>query len=364
MNNIDFEEIKKIIIPYFIEFYGEKYKDVIVERINKIIPIFYSKIENQKTEKNIKLEEEKIKLTLKFLNFLNINISEELKKKIILERSLISILNSENEQITNILKFYFGSKTYSKDRYFGIDKLVLKETDDKKIKKSNIEKLELLKIGVNEENYNEWVIGKEAEKLKEEIEKVKHFLITLDQEYDDFEKEYVNLNERIDKFDEVKRMLEQKYILLFLGEIKEFLPEQDKILLIKYLKSYKKDWYSLISNLNILKIVGSSFNIDGLIKSFGKEATEKLNNPKISKFQKNNILNDRIDYYKLIGIYNEKVSLEDFMNSKEAIENTPTSSFVDKITAIKEKYNKLFQNELLEMTSTYRTDMNTLNNLN
>ena len=114
MNNIDFEEIKKIIIPYFIEFYGEKYKDVIVERINKIIPIFYSKIENQKTEKNIKLEEEKIKLTLKFLNFLNINISEELKKKIILERSLISILNSENEQITNILKFYFGSKTYSK----------------------------------------------------------------------------------------------------------------------------------------------------------------------------------------------------------------------------------------------------------
>ena len=39
---MDFEIIKKRVLPFFIEYYGEEHQAIIEERLSKVVPLFYT----------------------------------------------------------------------------------------------------------------------------------------------------------------------------------------------------------------------------------------------------------------------------------------------------------------------------------
>lgn len=39
---MDFEILKKRVLPFFIEYYGEEYQAIIEERLSKVVPLFYT----------------------------------------------------------------------------------------------------------------------------------------------------------------------------------------------------------------------------------------------------------------------------------------------------------------------------------
>ena len=42
---MDFEILKKRVLPFFIEYYGEEYQAIIEERLSKVVPLFYTSID-------------------------------------------------------------------------------------------------------------------------------------------------------------------------------------------------------------------------------------------------------------------------------------------------------------------------------
>ena len=81
---IDFEAIKQQILPYFIQFYGIEFQDIIIKRFNQIEPIFYNTID-QISQTILEMKEyKKTELTLKFLTWNRMQLPENIQKQIIL----------------------------------------------------------------------------------------------------------------------------------------------------------------------------------------------------------------------------------------------------------------------------------------
>lgn len=226
------ENIKAILIKYFTQFYGKNYKELITEKINSIIPIFYDSVETKRSEMYEKLKEKEIELTFEFLKHHGIEIDEDLINKIISNNSISYI--EENQKATEVLKQYFGTYNYQKDA--SIKNILFAPSDDEYKIDNCIRALKNFGIKVEPQQFNEWVVSQEAQPTLETIKNEIEYLQTLDQKYDEFSKQFESTRELINKESQIKSNLIEKYEIKFLNSIEKYLTHHDKKLLEEFNK--------------------------------------------------------------------------------------------------------------------------------
>lgn len=359
--NVDFNQIKERVLPYFIEIYGEEFKDIITARIEQIVPVFYSEIESKQATMQSLKSAKRVELTFKLLEHYNVNIPAEVKAKAIKYNSTYEL--SEIPEASSLLMKCFNGHTYNENAFGGIKDIVQTPTNENYIINQSIEALKNFGVNVLVEQFNDWVVTDEAKQVFQQINQMREYISVLDAEFNEFVKQFENLQSLIDKSREIERNIKEKYMLEFLQSISKYMVDKDQKLLAEYLASSQKDWYSFIEKLAISQVVGSTFTTNGLIESFGTKADAKMNSEKISGFEKQTIVDDRIKYYTLIGLYKSNMSPEKFLASEVAIKNAPPQKFIDAIISQKEKFAQLAYKEFLELTSSYKDNLELINSL-
>ncbi len=356
------ENIKSILIKYFTRFYGEEDKESIIETINSIVPIFYNSVETKKYEMYCKQEEKIIELTLKFLKHHGIEIDENLTNKIIINNSISYI--TENQKASEMLNKIFGRNEYEKNAIIK-DIIFTPSDNDFEIYKC-VQALKTYGIEIEESQFNEWVVSQEAQSILEKIKKEIEYIQTLDQEYEEFNKQFKSTYELIDKEAELKTKLLEKYEIKFLNSIKKYLTPHDKELLEEFNQKEQSDWldkYNLFKALDIFKIIDSSLYSVGIIESFSQKSEDMLKDPNTSSYKRETIIEDRIQYFKLIGIYDEKMPPEEFIESEIAKQNEPDKAFIEDIINSKKQHLDEINEELLLATSTYEENKRFIDSL-
>lgn len=361
VDNIDFEKIKERILPYFVKVYGEEYKDIIIDKMQRIVPIFYSILEDKQNIMDSELNRKKTELTLKFLEHVQIEVPEEIKNKVLNSGS--SFYLHDVEEAKKILNACFGRNEYSEIRYGGLDSIIQEETDVEYKKKQSIEVLKKLNITVDLENYNDWIKNEEAQNIFKYVNSLKEYISQLDSKYNELASQYQQLKETIDKSQKLRNELNEKYMLEFIQSIKEQLPSTDQNKLEKYLNSNGDTWYKFSNDMFIFNIIGNSFYSNGVIEAFSSKAHEKLTDPKTSNFTKNTIIDNKIKYFKQIGLYTGQIPIEKFLTSEEAINSTPDMNAVDKLLEKKKEYYEKGTREYYMATSSYQENLEKINSL-
>lgn len=157
--------------------------------------------------------------------------------------------------------------------------------------------------------------------------------------------------------------MNNKYIIDFLQSIECYMNEQDKNLLNNYLASSNKDFSELMRQLNITKIVGERFISNGLLDSFSNNSNERLNNENTSDYIKKTIMDERVKYYKLIGIYDEQIPAKEFLETSIAKQNIPKQEFIDDSISKKQHFKKTAEDEIIKMFSNYNESIEKLESL-
>ncbi len=348
-------------LPYFIQIYGEEFKDIIVAGLNRIEPIVYSTVQSKKYAMYNMQAAKRVELTIRFLEYNNIYLSDEVKTKMIKSNKTDEI--EELPDAEKLLRACFGSPEYREVTYNGIKTIPREPTDNEYIIEKSVGILKNLGIYISAEKFNEWILTDEAKEVFARIEKLSEYIDILDIEFREFDKQFDDLKPLIEKSDEIERKTNEKYMVEFLKSIEKYTSEYDKKLLELYLSSDKKDWYSFQSKIDIFKVVGNSFDENSVIESFSSKADEKMNDPSVSQFSKETIIEDRIKYYRLIGLYKDQMPKEEFLLTEEARVNIPKQEFMDEITAKKKYFKELAEKETVEITSSYKDNLEQINNL-
>lgn len=100
-----------------------------------------------------------------------------------------------------------------------------------------------------------------------------------------------------------------------------------------------------------------------MIESFSSRSEELLNDKETNDYKRECIIEDRIKYFTLIGIY-DGTPKEEFINSKLAKSNEPDISFIDSVIKAKEKCVQELEEEYLIATSTYKENEEYIKSLN
>lgn len=354
------DELKSTLITYFVRFYGEQHRELITQKLNSIVPIFYDTLETRTNEMYNLETTKKIELTLKFLEHHNINIPEEIKNNMIKYNSTYYI--TDCEEAYNLITSIFGTYEYSING--GIRYILTSPSDNNLEIFSSVNALKKYGIDIKEEDFNTWITSEEGQKVIKEIEKEKEFLNTLDKEYKDFDSQFDDLKQALDKSSKLKNYLINKYNLEFLSSIEKYLTSHDKELLESYKRSENQYWFSLVNKLDIFKIIDDSFTSVGLIESFNSSSDQTLKDENASTFQKELIIENRIKYFKKIGIYDESIPPEEFIESSLAKQYEPDKDFIEAVTKQKSFYLDKLETEVLESTSTYKEDRSLIESLN
>lgn len=359
--NIDFNQIKQTILPYFVKIYGEKYTDLIVERMNQIESVFYSTAESKKFKVNEKKKEKVIELTFRFLEEHQMEIPEEIKNEIITGNSTLPF--KQVPEIKNLLEVYFGTYEYNREPFNGIKNIVKEPTENQFRIQQSVETLQKIGVSVPVEQYNQWLSTDESKHTFQMMEEWNHEIEKLDVAYDQHCSQFEEVEKYIQKSEHVKREINEKYMIDFLCSIRDYMSKSDQDLLDEYQMSEQKDWYSFRRQMKILKIVGENLNSEGLMTSFGMETDQKLASPDTPNFTKNCIIENRIDYYKLIGLYHDQMPKEEFLNTKEAKDNILKQNYIEDILSKKEQFQKQSEDEYIMMTSTYQENLKQIETL-
>lgn len=308
----DFSENKNKIIDAFISFYGEDKRDIITEKFNNAIIVPYIPINDLKSIiRNIRKEK-----------------SKELYKKIEETSGLSS------DTFNKIKTSDFFDENLLSRYYEYVDKV--KESNDPNYSSSFY--LTNLDSNITAKN----ILEGNLSDLMIEMNRVRPIV-------EEIEKEYNDLNQRIDKYDkmvdldEITIELESKYLYLFAVRHKELLGEEFEIIEKDYNK-YKKVY---ISNCPKLKMYCGYIISNSMpkISAFDDESDEVLKSDK--EYMKDSIKEDRIKYFKMMGIdLGDDYSL--YENDENCKKKMPSKQLIEELKKEKDIYIKKFKEEVLE----------------
>ncbi len=181
------------------------------------------------------------------------------------------------------------------------------------------------------------------------ISDYKELLKSIDSIYKEALNEFNKYSARFEKYRieteaETKRKvkLEKKYYIRLLEENMEFVPKSELEKVLKYINDEKE----LFVDSKIIKsLFGFSITIDPIIKSFGTEEDEKLNDDNVSKWIKDSIIDDRIKYFKLFGIDHGN-DYDLYLNDENCLKIWPKK---EKVDLFLEKRNNILNDYNIEL---------------
>lgn len=170
--------------------------------------------------------------------------------------------------------------------------------------------------------------GANIETIFNHVEQMKQLYKLYEEGLDEYNKyisKFQKYIDEIEKTNERKYFLKDKYLNKFIKENIELFPQKDRKEIESYIVSENTDSFDIKLARHYF---GFSIETEPALFSFSSEFESKLNDEKISSWVKESIINDRIEYFKLHGIdlgndYNA------YLNSEAAKEIWPEKEKID-----------------------------------
>lgn len=321
---MDFEILKKRVLPFFIEYYGEEYQAIIEERLSKVVPLFYTSIDARERMMRSEQKYKKGELTLEFLEKNGIKISNEVKKSL-LEGYTYQL--SDIPEVASLLNKYFGSLTYEYGNAINVYDISRVALEDDYLLEKAVMALNNFGINCEKSYYNEWLKSEEALKLFKEIDFELNIIKDLDRKYEEYNKNFSSLEIECMQASKIKEELRQKYLWDYLTEIRNYLSPRDQNLVDNRKKSYM---------LEVTNLVGD-ICYNGLISSMGCESLRKIADENESSWIKESLKEKQSIFRREVKSYPSLANL--------------TQDEIDNLIILKHEYDKKFKEEYLYKTS-------------
>ena len=348
------------VIPYFVKFYGEEYRELIEDRLGRCVPLFYDTYDSRKKELTNNVILKKIELSFKILKEFGYNVPES------------DIANSNNPFYTfsfydrnsesfKFLDLLFGDRKFANFDNLGIRSISLDgNLDVFKINK-NIKFFSKMGIELNIDDYLPFINDPNNQETINKINSYINFIKDLDVEFKEFENSLNDEYRYINKCEKSKSDLSEKYLLEFLGSIDKYLVATDKEKINNYKDGKYSSFYTFKNDLDILKIVGDSLSSSPILESFTLDSDKVLSDREASLFAKDNIISNRVKYFKLQEVYDGTLN---FINSDTAKKNRIPLDFVTDVLNKKDKYYKSYNETFIIETSSYKKDKDLIDSFN
>jgi len=311
------------IIEVFVKYYGEEERDNIEQKFRNLLIVGYCSPNSMKDILYVDEKRESDKLIDEFLNNVGIvQYDKEKLKEIIFANSGLGYGNLHN--IYSYIKHKNGYENY---------------------KEGAVEFLANFYPNVNVDNIDSLIhqnafveIDKLVEQYEELIRKYESYLET-NKGYHDY----------VERCEELRLLLKKKYVRKYFEEIKDNFTEEEYQEIIEKLRNEK--YYYLSEKAK--NFFGFELHTPALIDSFSEENEKIVNSEEASVWRKESIKNDRIEYFKKLGI-DLGDNYDDYMNNPKVIPLIPSQEKVKEVIEKRENAYTELMNEYYTSLEEYK----------
>lgn len=340
------ENISKYI-DVFVDFYGEDKRDEIERKFNNATFVGYLSPERQQVELTKLIKEKSKELESKVLEY----NETSLESKDLFDTYDYSLKISQPiNNYQNFIELYKLGKEGRKEKYIEDTYNDIKKYLNELTKEEYLKIIETKVLPEKYQNIPYWLRNNiqyttNLQNIEENYEKsfnkasslIRKIIprCTLDN-FDINNEEIEKLDKVIEKYKETLKEYEN-----FEKENIDLIKEDDRQGVIEYLNDSKK---SYLMNYSVRRLLGSSIQSESILESFYEEQEDILNNEETSTFIKNNIIENRIKYFNNIGI-NLGNNYNLYLENEDVKSNWPTKERLEKF---RETKNKLINNFMKE----------------
>lgn len=284
------------IIEAFVKFYGEEERERITQKLTDVLYVDYIGYESYSLILSQIKEQSSIIVAGKFLSDIGIEWKEEKY-----EKYFRFGFDSVSNNFYNFFNNYTKDSDYAKNNVLDSLKDIF-ERDDLTFDSIDFQKLYDQMLSYKD-NYDNALM-----QYNEELKKYSYFF------------------EQKDKLDKFTREKKNEYYTKMLERLKPYLSIHDQELIGDVNGYYKLECKNIL--------IGYSFSSPALIDAFTTDSCEQLSSSEVSQYKKNNILQDRISYFKKMG-YDLGDEYENYISNEEIQKIIPSKEFSDKIVEIR-----------------------------
>ena len=290
--NIDFDSLLPYAIDAFTKIYGEEYRPIISERVNRAFIVLYHDIEGLDYYISFIKSCKKREYSIELLNRIGVDI-HNFKKD--------NYTEPLNPDIEKILNFYIESSNigFDKNADYSAPLRAFNEnnnTDTEKLIKNKIKLINYLrgkdKEQITPENFNSFCDTKEYKELLIRINEINKIYSKLFEEYINWEMQLSSYQEYVDYEKKRKEEILQKSKNKIFLEILNNLPPLIKNSILN--KTEEEIQEAILGNCDI--------SGESRIEMFINEQMSKLSCPNVSIFEKTLIIYYQSIYLKIFGI--------------------------------------------------------------
>ena len=335
-----------LLIETFVSFYGEEHRERIEKKFNDLVLFGYSnftvfsKLDANDTSENVK------RFTS---NPIRDHINEA--KKIVAEEAIREFSKETGIYDRDRIKVLYG--IFPGFEFPPID--CLYEDETKPYNQSRMISLVNYFYGTKYEKYDDPNFQYYLDRLKKYKPAYEQSKIKYKELYDEKIKKYQDYH---DKLELLSNQILEKYQYKFLYEIYDYLPSKDKKILED--KEASKHLYNFDSSGVLIGPV--NFYHSSLIDAFSSMSEEQINSSKVKPYIKRSILEDRINYFKRLGI-DLGDNYEDYINNEEVKKIFPNREIADKVVEAKKKYGLEYRKELFLSLPHNQDSLETINKI-
>lgn len=232
--NIKIEDLKPKIFESIVAIYGEKYRELINDRLNRIYINHNVTYEDVKENFRYQSNYMDTMLYIKFLNGIGMEISEEFKNCVLSKNgSFMAGYEELGDDYMKILEQFLNDDFSIKNEIlYAFDDERLKNAltpfDVKSILRKRCEILELLGLEITPQNYKYIINTEEGKSVIENIRKAQEVANECKNARDQFIKENEPIRAYIEECENLDDELTEKYRKIFYDEIENSLSEEEK----------------------------------------------------------------------------------------------------------------------------------------
>ena len=172
-------------------------------------------------------------------------------------------------------------------------------------------------------------------------------------EYNNFKKEIKPYIDYLDECKKIKKDLKRKYTLELVEQFQKYFSDED-------IQNFKEKGYL---NGKILLYLGYTLETPSMIEAFSKESQKIIDDPKSKFWQITSIINDRIKFFKEMGLdLGEKY--QNYQDNPKCQNIIPAQDLIKNIRDAKEELEMRMYNEYFTSISEYRNTRNKIDSLN
>lgn len=327
------KEYVPVILEYFVDFYGEDYREIITRRLENCTYIGYT-------------PEDVIK---GYLREIYESKTNDLVDSFLLENEIENTEDNKEKYFGGYVDF-FDKKNINLYRIFSC-----MEVDD--YTNNNNLTYYLSKFTGND---NLEFGTEEFYMIVDELKRIKPSFDRMLEEFDSFTQQYAKYQCYVDSCEELKNKLSDKYKLLYLKEIYEYLDEHDRRLVYDALND-KNDFN--FWDLNCYGVWCSGLlSLPTLIDSFSSESEEKLSDENVRDYVKDSIYQDRIKYFNNLGIKLGN-DYKDYINNDVCLSKIPDKFLIDEVINKRENLAEQEKREYITSTTEYQSQLKEIEKL-